>query len=44
MSSLAATEGGRSQVAYGASKGGVHGLTMPMARDLGKFQIRVMAL
>ena len=29
---------------YGASKGAINGLVMPMARDLGKFKIRVAAV
>ncbi len=44
MSSVAAEEGQRGQVAYGASKGAINGMMMPMARDLGKFGIRVVAI
>jgi len=29
---------------YGSSKGAIHGLTLPLARDLGKFGIRVVTL
>jgi NAD(P)-dependent dehydrogenase (short-subunit alcohol dehydrogenase family) len=31
-------------VAYAISKGGVIGITLPMARDLGRFGIRVVTL
>ena len=31
-------------MAYGASKGAVNGLVMPMARDLGRFGIRVVSI
>lgn len=39
--SIAAFEGQTGQAAYGASKGGVVGLTLPAARDLAAFGIRV---
>lgn len=39
--SIAAFEGTIGQVAYGASKGGVVGMTLPAARDLAAFGIRV---
>lgn len=42
--SVAAIEAQIGQVAYGASKGGVHAMTIPMARDLAKSGIRVMAI
>lgn len=42
--SVAAFEGQMGQVAYGASKGGVHAMTIPMARDLAKSGIRVLAV
>ena len=42
--SVAAFEGQVGQVAYGASKGGVHAMTIPMARDLAKSGIRVLAI
>lgn len=29
---------------YSASKGAIMGMTLPMARDLGKYKIRVMAI
>ena len=41
IASVAAMEGQNGQAAYAASKGGVVGMTLPMARDLGKFGIRV---
>lgn len=42
--SIAAFEGQIGQVAYSASKGGIVGMTLPAARDLGKLGIRVMAV
>jgi NAD(P)-dependent dehydrogenase (short-subunit alcohol dehydrogenase family) len=39
--SIAAYEGQMGQVAYSASKGGVVGMTLPMARDLASYGIRV---
>lgn len=42
--SIAAYEGQIGQVAYAASKGGIAGLTLPMARDLARSKIRVMAI
>ncbi len=42
--SVAAFEGQIGQIAYGASKGGVAAMTLPMARDLAKSGIRVMAI
>jgi NAD(P)-dependent dehydrogenase (short-subunit alcohol dehydrogenase family) len=42
--SIAAFEGQIGQVAYSASKGGIVGMTLPAARDLGKVGIRVMAI
>ena len=42
--SVAAYEGQIGQVAYAASKGGVVGLTLPVARDLSKLGIRVMTI
>ncbi len=44
ISSVAADEGLRGQSAYSASKGAINGMVMPMARDLGKFKIRVVAI
>lgn len=42
--SVAAFDGQRGQVAYSASKGGVVGMTLPMARDLAEHGIRVMTI
>jgi NAD(P)-dependent dehydrogenase (short-subunit alcohol dehydrogenase family) len=42
--SIAAFEGQIGQAAYSASKGGVVGMTLPIARELGKFGIRVMTV
>lgn len=43
-SSVAAFEGQIGQTAYSASKGGIVGLTLPAARELAQFGIRVMAI
>src|SRR5215204_2847660 len=43
-SSIAAMDGQIGQAAYSASKGGVLGLTLPVARDLMGFGIRVVAI
>lgn len=42
--SIAAFEGQIGQVAYSASKGGVVGMTLPAARELARFGVRVMAV
>ena len=42
--SIAAFDGQKGQVAYAASKGGIVGMTLPMARDLAKDGIRVMTI
>ncbi|HZH44481.1 MAG TPA: SDR family NAD(P)-dependent oxidoreductase [Lysobacter sp.] len=42
--SVAAYEGQIGQAAYSASKGGVVGMTLPMARELARFGIRVMTV
>lgn len=42
--SVAAFDGQIGQAAYSASKGGVVGLTLPIARDLAKYGIRVMTI
>ncbi len=42
--SVAAQDGQIGQAAYAASKGGVLGLTLPVARDLASFGIRVMTI
>jgi 3-hydroxyacyl-CoA dehydrogenase / 3-hydroxy-2-methylbutyryl-CoA dehydrogenase len=39
--SIAAYEGQIGQVAYAASKGAIVGMTLPMARDLASYGIRV---
>eukprot|EP00806_Schmidingerella_arcuata_P000493 Macronucleus_1442.p1 GENE.Macronucleus_1442~~Macronucleus_1442.p1 ORF type:complete len:257 (+),score=67.65 Macronucleus_1442:1-771(+) len=44
VSSVAAQEAQRGQTAYGASKGAINGIVLPMARDLGKLKIRVAAI
>jgi NAD(P)-dependent dehydrogenase (short-subunit alcohol dehydrogenase family) len=43
-SSIAAFEGQIGQVAYGAAKAGIAGMSLTMARDLGGLGIRVMAI
>jgi NAD(P)-dependent dehydrogenase (short-subunit alcohol dehydrogenase family) len=42
--SVAAYDGQIGQAAYAASKGGVVGMTLPIARELARFGIRVMAI
>jgi len=42
--SVAAYDGQKGQCAYAASKAGIAGLTLPMARDLASFGIRVCAI
>lgn len=42
--SIAAFEGQIGQIAYAASKGGVVGLTVPAARDLAQYGIRVLTI
>jgi NAD(P)-dependent dehydrogenase (short-subunit alcohol dehydrogenase family) len=42
--SIAATDGQIGQAAYAASKGGIVGLTLPVARDLAGYGIRVVAI
>ena len=44
VSSIAATEGQRGQIGYGATKGAIDGIILPMARDLGRYGIRVCAI
>ncbi|KAK9356903.1 hypothetical protein V1523DRAFT_341748 [Lipomyces doorenjongii] len=44
VSSVSALEGQTGQVAYGGSKGAVASMTLPMARDLAQWGIRVVAL
>ncbi len=42
--SVAAYDGQIGQAAYSSSKGGVVGMTLPVARDLAQFKIRVMTI
>jgi len=42
--SVAAWEGQLGQAAYSASKGGVVAMTLPIARELARFHVRVMAI
>ena len=42
--SIAATDGQIGQVAYAASKAGICGMTLPAAREMAQFGIRVMAI
>ena len=44
ISSVAGFEGQRGQVPYSASKGAINAITLPMARDLGRFGIRVVTV
>mmetsp|Transcript_28882 Transcript_28882/g.56699 ORF Transcript_28882/g.56699 Transcript_28882/m.56699 type:complete len:255 (-) Transcript_28882:52-816(-) len=44
VASVAAFEGQKGQVAYAASKGAVTAMSLPMARDLARFGIRVMCV
>jgi NAD(P)-dependent dehydrogenase (short-subunit alcohol dehydrogenase family) len=43
-SSIASMDGQIGQAAYAASKAGVNGMTLPIARELAKFGIRVMTV
>jgi NAD(P)-dependent dehydrogenase (short-subunit alcohol dehydrogenase family) len=43
-SSVASFEGQIGQAAYSASKAGVNGMTLPIARELAKFGIRVVTI
>ncbi len=42
--SIAAFDGQKGQAAYAASKGGIVGMTLPMARDLAAIGVRVMSI
>jgi NAD(P)-dependent dehydrogenase (short-subunit alcohol dehydrogenase family) len=42
--SVAAFDGQVGQAAYSASKGGIVGMTLPIARDLARLKIRVMTI
>ena len=44
VSSINAEEGSVTNVSYSASKGALNGMLMPMARDLGRYGIRVCAI
>merc|ERR1712187_116657 len=44
VSSVAGIEGQKGQLVYSASKGAVIGMTLPMARDLARYGIRVMTI
>lgn len=44
VSSVHAHEGTRGVVAYATTKGAIAGMTLPMARDLGALQIRVVTI
>jgi NAD(P)-dependent dehydrogenase (short-subunit alcohol dehydrogenase family) len=44
VASVAGIEGQKGQLAYSASKGGVIGMTLPMARDLARYGIRVCTI
>ncbi len=44
VASAAAFEGQMGQVAYAASKGAVAAMTLPLARDLSRFGIRVVTI
>ncbi|ATY62128.1 3-hydroxyacyl-dehydrogenase [Cordyceps militaris] len=44
VASSAAFDGQNGQVSYSASKGAIRSLTLPMARDLGRYGIRAMTI
>lgn len=44
VASVAGIEGQRGQTVYSASKGAIIGMTLPLARDLGKFGVRVCTI
>lgn len=44
VGSIAGMEGQKGQVIYSATKGAVNAMAIPMARDLGKYKIRVMTI
>lgn len=44
LASVAAFDGQKGQTAYSASKGALVGMTLPMARDLGRYKIRVNSI
>lgn len=44
VASVAGFEGQSGQTIYGGTKGAILGMTLPLARDLGKFGVRVMTV
>lgn len=44
IASIAATDGQIGQVAYSASKAGVAGMTLPVAREMGEWNIRIACI
>ena len=44
VSSIVATDGPRGAVAYSTTQAAVYGMTLPLARDLGKYGIRVVCV
>jgi NAD(P)-dependent dehydrogenase (short-subunit alcohol dehydrogenase family) len=44
ISSVASEDGQNGQTIYSASKGAINGMTLPMARELGKYKIRVVTI
>jgi len=44
VGSVAGDEGQNGQTFYSASKGAIHAMSLPMARDLGRYGIRVVAI
>ena len=44
ISSISGEDGGPSLVGYSASKGAILGMTMPLARELGKYGLRVISI
>ncbi|SPO02526.1 probable 3-hydroxyacyl-CoA dehydrogenase [Cephalotrichum gorgonifer] len=44
VASTAAFEAQKGQVAYGASKGAIAGMTLPMTRDLARYGVRVVSI
>lgn len=44
MASIVGTDGPRGALAYSATQASIYGMTMPLARDLGKYGIRVVCV
>jgi len=44
VSSVLAEDGTSGNLIYSASKGAINAMVLPMARDLGKYKIRIMAI